>query len=347
MKKILAITALIVLSGVGCIQIQTGGAGGDGGVYKSADFGDTWIQKVFVRQEKNRNITINNVNVVNLVVDPTNPQTIYLGTRENGMFATNDEGESWRPILTDKGEVRAMAVDPKNKEILFAAIKEKLVKSTDNGKTWKLIYNEPRFQAITEIQVDTFDSKRVYAGINSGELIKSQDGGQSWSLVRGFDSKIQKILINPKDSRTLYVATANNGIFKSEDTAGSWRDLKAGYQKFEGSLNFQDLTLNRNQPNLLIYASDFGLLRSTDSGINWQEIKLLTPPKTVTILSVVQNFRNPNEIVYGTSSNLFKTRDNGLTWVSKPLPTNRAANRLAVDPDNPNIIYLGALKIKR
>lgn len=345
MKKLILLAAVLLLMGQGCVQIVSpGGGGADGGVYKSIDFGDTWQQKVFISQDKNQTSTIASTNVQTVVFDPQDSQTIYIGTRENGMYVTKDGGEHWQQILTNKGEVRAIAVDSKNHQIVYAAIGEKIVKSTDGGNVFKLIYSEPTGQQITEIQVDSFDPNKVYAGVFSGQLIKSTDGGQSWLLLKNFDSKIQRILINPKDTRIVYVGTLTSGIFKTTDGGANWTDFGDTLRQFDGSFGFQDLVMSAGQPSVLIYASDYGLLRTDDNGKTWNPIKLLTDPNTITVYSVAVNPKNSGIIIYGTRQNIFKTKDGGKTWVSKPLPTQRAPNRMIADPRNPDTVYMAALK---
>ncbi len=344
MKKTLAAIAAVFLLGQSCIQFNSAGA--DGGVYRSGDFGNNWEQKTFVSQEQKRTLTISNTNIVQLVIDPKNTKTVYVGTRENGMFVSYDAGEKWEQMLTAKGEVRAIAVDPKNKDVLYASIAEKIVKSTDAGKTWKLIYSEPRGEYISEIQVDGFDTKRVYAGTTGGQVIKSVDTGQSWQVIGSFDSKVLKILINPKDTRIVYVATYATGLQKSSNGGAEWKNLLDKMAQFEGSHAYQDMAINLNEPNRLIYASEYGLLRSNDNGESWESINLLTPPRSVIIYSVAINYKNSNEMVYGTGQNLFKTSDGGKTWISRPLPTKRIPNRLVPDPANPGTVFMGALKLK-
>ena len=238
-------------------------------------------------------------------------------------------------------------MDAKNRQIIYAAVDQRIYKTIDGGQNWSLMFSEPRNQLILELQMDTYDTRRLYAGTNDGQLLKSEDAGSSRTPIGNFDSKIKKILLDPRDTRRIYVGTSTRSIFKTYNAGLTWESLRSQFELFDNpASNVQDLILNKNQPDRLIVATAYGLLKSDDGGTRWTPFKLLTPPNTVTIRSVTQNFAKPNEILYGTDQNLFKTVDGGKTWISKPLPTSRAAEALVIDPTNPQIVYLGSLAIK-
>ncbi|MBI3627045.1 hypothetical protein HY224_03295 [Candidatus Uhrbacteria bacterium] len=345
MKKILLALSLIFLMGQSCVIAKSSGA--DGGVFKSENFGETWAQKIFIGQQKGKNLTIGGVNVLKIAIDPSNAKTIYIATRENGVFVTYDAGEHWLLALPVTDPVRTLAIDPRNRQVIYVAVNQKIYKTVDGGQNWALMFSEPRNELIQDIQVDQYDTRRIYAGINDGQLLKSSDAGQSWTPIGNFASRIKKILIDPRDSRIIYVGTATKSIFKTYTGGLAWEGLSKQFELFDTSANnVQDLILNRSQPDKLIVATNYGLLKSDDGGTTWTPFKLLTPPNTVTIRSITQNYAKPNEIIYGTDQNLFKTVDGGKTWISKPLPTGRSAGSLLIDPTNPQIVYLGALNIK-
>ena len=85
---------LLAASPLGCSVSK------DGGVFKSADYGVSWTQKVKVADNKN----IGTVNVLSLAIDNINPNIIYLGSRENGLIKSTDEAETWIQVV-DKNKV--------------------------------------------------------------------------------------------------------------------------------------------------------------------------------------------------------------------------------------------------
>jgi hypothetical protein len=80
-----------------------------------------------------------------LAIDPSNPNTLYAGTRFNGVFKTVNGGGSWT------------SVNPALGSTLFAIVHLPLV-------------------------TDPLDSGTVYAGTSNG-VFKSTDGGMNWTGV--------------------------------------------------------------------------------------------------------------------------------------------------------------------
>lgn len=350
MKKnylIIFLFSMLVLTGVNCIRLGTPTAA-DGGVFKSADKGETWQQKVKVATTEAKQVTIGNVNVVLMVMDPQDANTIYLGTAENGLYLTYDGAQSWQKTVFDRGRIGAIAIDPKNKCNIYVALSNKIFKSSDCIRTWQEIYVETRpGQIVTSIVVDFYDPKIIYAGLSAGDLLKSIDSGASWSVIKRFENEVAKILLAPYDSRIIYVATRGAGIWKSTDAGASWISFGDQLREFAGAFEFKDLVLDQSQKDTLILASKYGLLRTRDGGTSWQPINLLTPPGSVDILSLAVNPQNGNEIYYGTISTLYKSINGGERWITRKLPTSRAATYLLVDFENPNIVYLGTTKFKK
>ncbi len=352
MKKIHLVFLLlagVALMGQGCISFGGGGGktGVDGGVFKSADKGETWVQKVAVAAVKP--MAINNVNVVTIVFDPQDSKTIYLGTAENGLFYTTDGADSWLQAgALSSGRVGAVAVDPKDKCNVYAAIGNKIFKTTDCTRTWQNIYVDTRAdQVVYSLAVDSYNPTVIYAGLSGGDLFKSTDAGSSWTVIKRFENPVSKILVNYYDTRIIYVGTQSAGIWKSTDSGSSWSDMSEKLREYGGSMEFKNMVLDFSKRDSLILASKYGLLRTFDGGTNWEPIQLLTPPGSVEIYSLALNPQNGNEIYYGTASTLYKTNDGGVKWVTRRLPTSRAATYLLVDPVNGNLVYLGTTKFKQ
>ena len=156
---------------------------------------------------------------VPLVVDPANPQTLYLGiafnrdfappcsvpTTANGVFKSTDGGASWThssngfPRLGGAGSshwnVLALAIDPNDTDTLYAGAYQstpdrsfdgRVLKSTDGGANWSDISVGIAGADVRAILVDPADSNTVYAGTGGGSLTdpsgiyRSTDGGLTW-----------------------------------------------------------------------------------------------------------------------------------------------------------------------
>lgn len=124
--------------------------------------------------------------------DPKNDGVLYLGGDVNGVYKSEDHGKSWRIInngLTAYG-VFALAVDPSNPQIVWAATDEGLSKSTDGGNKWVTIKNSDRKalrltgeknKSFHNVAIDPTNSNVVYVGTPHGKIYKTTDGGETWT----------------------------------------------------------------------------------------------------------------------------------------------------------------------
>jgi photosystem II stability/assembly factor-like uncharacterized protein len=57
-----------------------------------------------------------------VLIDPRNPDVLYVGTESAGVFKSTDGGDSWRPVSQglDNLTVLALAIDPQNPSVLYA-----------------------------------------------------------------------------------------------------------------------------------------------------------------------------------------------------------------------------------
>jgi photosystem II stability/assembly factor-like uncharacterized protein len=87
--------------------------------------------------------------VLAMVIDPGNPRTIYAGTADGGVWKTTSAGQSWAPVgdLFPSLAVGSLAMDPTNSDIVYAGTGEGsfngdsvrgagIFQTTDGGNTW-------------------------------------------------------------------------------------------------------------------------------------------------------------------------------------------------------------------
>jgi photosystem II stability/assembly factor-like uncharacterized protein len=352
MKKFLLtlslLFAFLVFGGAGCVQINfSGSAGADGGVYKSSDKGAIWEQRIKIPTTDQKVSTIGNLNILSFAMDPQDNQAIYIGSQGAGLFYSYDAGESWTQSPTLKrGDVPSIAVSPSDKCTIYAGFENKVIKSDDCSRTWKIVFFDSRAtNKILAVATDHNNSAIVYAGSMTGDMLKSNDSGASWMPIGRFQSPIKKILVAPYNSAIIYVPTQNKGIFKTKNAGGGWENLSDELKSFNSALNYKDLKFDLTAQETLVYASQYGLLKTSDGGQTWTAIELLTPPKAATIYAVEVNPKNGNDIFYSTATTFYRTLDGGKKWITKKLPTKRAASSITCDPKNPNIMYMTVRRV--
>ena len=189
--------------------------------------------------------------------------------------------------------------------------------------------------------VDFYDNLIVYAGNTVGDILKSGDGGIHWQVIKRFDSKIFKIMIDPSDSRIIYVATSSKGIFKTIDSGANWLDINDGLKPYSGAFEYRSLIFNPSESNSLILAAKYGLIKTNDGGQTWEALQLITPPATTDIFAVAVSPENSKEMYYTTSTTFYKTIDGGQNWITKRLPTLAIPSSIIINPNYPGVMYMG------
>jgi photosystem II stability/assembly factor-like uncharacterized protein len=349
LKKFFVWLAVLPLLGAGCISVSSAPKQGQGGgVFKSSDRGATWVNKTALPTAKGTQ-SIGNADVLTFAFDPSDPKAVYIGTAGSGILYSYDGAETWqRAGGVASGRINALAVHPEDKCTIFAALGNRLIKSSDCNRSYEIVYTDPRSEAqITSVIIDWFKPSRIYIATLSGDLQKSEDGGASWSPVNHWDDGIAGVIMSKGDSRKIWVATKTQGLSLSEDGGINWQDLRKTMDEFDGARAFQALAEDRSVAGTLIHASRFGLLKSADSGKTWQKMNILTPPQAVTITALAVNPSNGADIYYTTQTKIYKSKDSGASWSTADLPTARQASALAVDPMDGNAVYLGVSQPKK
>ncbi|MBU1037343.1 hypothetical protein KKF32_04980 [Patescibacteria group bacterium] len=353
MKKIIIYTLLtsVIFLGGCVVSVKTTPHQTDGGLFISFDKGENWEQRTIIYQLGQAAENFNTVDVVSMAVDPGDNKAIYVGTVSKGIYYTYNGSEGWHQTLLGNGKINDIAVSSQETCTIYAAIGNRVYKSSDCNRHWDYKLIDTRVDPnniINTLAVDPFNTSIIYAGTSGEALYRSDDAGNSWRAIKFFNNKVIKILVNSKKPGVIYVATDNDGIYKTENEGIDWRQLITSEleESFKNILTYRDLIIDPTQEDGIIYASSYGIFRSVDGGNNWQELKLLTPPNTATIYSLAVNPFDEKEIYYGVSSTLYRSQDGGENWITKNLPTSRAPIFLFVDSVNPNIVYIGAKKVK-
>jgi len=107
------------------------------------------------------------------------------------------------------------------------------------------------------------------------------------------------------------------------------------------------------QPNTFYFGSvGGGLWKSGNSGRTWMPVFDDQPIASIGAIGVA--YSQPNTVYVGTGeadmrsqqtygNGMYKTTDGGKTWTHIGLENTRQIGRVAVDPKNPNIVFVAAL----
>jgi len=303
-----------------------------------------------------------------LIVDPTDPDTMYAGGVSGGVWKTVDGGARWHPASEGllSLTISTLAIDPFDPRVLYAGTGEDyfvvnavagfgIFKSVDAGESWELLEStvegvpDGAFDWVHDIAVSPNDSGRVYAATRFG-VWRSFDSGISWELV----------LANPEYVR--------------------------GGQESRGSIvGCTELAIRSDtRPDVVLAAFGVtradGLYRSTDDGDSWQPVgprlsrqgrmSLAIAPSNneVMYLCMANNTSGP----YGKLVDVYRSLDGGESWQARvdlgselgPYLLSLAsaadgcmaypmyhlggyANVIAVDPVDPDRLWVGGVYLFR
>ena len=214
------------------------------GVYKTTDGGATWT-KVF---SGDNDFT----GVVDLVMDPVDPNTLYAAAYQrlrrtwgfngggpgSGIYKTEDGGDTWTELTSgipegDKGRI-GLAIAPTQPDVLFATIEHAdesgTYRTSSAGRTWEKVNDlNPRPMYYSHIEVDPTDADRVF--ILATEFYMSEDGGTTFTQMPtrptydvGVHSDHHSLWIDPTDPEHFYLA-GDAGLHETWDRGQTYRRI--------------------------------------------------------------------------------------------------------------------------
>ncbi len=323
---------------------------------KSTDGGENWVASKIGRTST--------PSVIFLATTPAGsvPSVIYaaLGRREDdtykSVFMSIDQGDTWQPIeVTDSIMPVGIAVNPNDPDVLYlgeGGSREKgpnFYKSTDGGDTWSAKTDGLPEGGPSAILVDP-ENGSIYVGFSDTGLFRSTNGAGSWSLVPIGRASIEDIAASPTDSETVFAAVAGFGyprLAKTNDEGTTWEYLENSPDELGA------VALQPGDPNTMFAGDDTGrLYKSTDSGLNWEEVHYfdgrpikdicINPSNPAVILVAAQRYDSYMMTYYG---GVFRNTDGGSTsswdftcnwWRPCSLRSN---------PNNHQVVYLGVEKL--
>ena len=236
---------------------------------------------------------------------------VFAGT-EDGLFASDDQGATWRCVGLEGLQVWTVRPRPGDDDVLYAGTQPAhLFTSTDGGDSWTEIesfstspeaaawcipLDPPLPGRARAIVIDEDDPQRMWVGVEVGGVMRTEDGGESWHLdLPGENPDIHMMWPHPDEPNVLFASTGygrpdhiaeeiegNAGVFRSDDHGHTWE------YRWKGIVPRYSRTMciDRREPYALTVASaptafssrhdDDGaqamLFRSEDQGVTWRSL---------------------------------------------------------------------------
>jgi photosystem II stability/assembly factor-like uncharacterized protein len=254
-----------------------------------------------------------------------------LFTGGDGVFLSTDNGASWTPVdsgLTNT-YVSALAYSPNGSggPNLFAGTDVEVFRSTDDGKSWKVILD-----GVDRVHGLAVAGPNLLAGLSNG-IFLSTNNGTSWAPADSglpFPSWATRFLVTGSE---LFAVTAALGqgtpdlIYRSTDNGLSWSLASQGLPiaPYMGIYALGAVPTSRlTKETTLLAEVDFflgcpnclrGLYMSTDNGSIWKAVD--STMKDITSFAVVPTTRDPEgtSLFAGTSGRgVIESTDGGVNW---------------------------------
>jgi photosystem II stability/assembly factor-like uncharacterized protein len=213
------------------------------GVFLSTDAGRSWRKVLYVDENTGAN---------DLVIDPTDPETLYASTYQrqrrtwgfNGggpgsaIYKTTDGGTTWNKLTTglpsgDKGRI-GLAMYTSDPRVVYASIEAApagsgstdgpgIYRTLDAGASWEKMSNlNVRPNYYSEIRIDPRDRDHVYTlGSNRGFYF-SDDGGKTFTeLFSNVHSEDHALWVDP-DAPNHMIVGGDGGVSITWDRGRTW-----------------------------------------------------------------------------------------------------------------------------
>jgi photosystem II stability/assembly factor-like uncharacterized protein len=302
-----------------------------GGLYRSADDGDSWTWAADLPRTGFHLVA----------ADPSDPDHVYAAGGSIGLFRSADGGVHWSPIggtLPGGGKlpesyIYAVEIDPVQPSILWVSLAHGLYKSTDHGDSWTLV-GEGLPLGIPNFAIDPV-AGTLYA-LSGREIYRSSDSGVTWIEIPrpATEDRLSFIIA---DENAVYVDTAGGMFFRTSNDGATWISVP---HPASNLAHIRSHVVDRSTGFMYVGTEEHGVFRWVDVENRWEQVGTETFGAMVTALAF------GNGLFTGTSGHgVFRSSDDGTTWLAASSPIDTASiQALAFDPSSPQTLYAGAFR---
>ena len=285
-----------------------------------------------------------------LAIHPTNPQIVYAGCADGGVWKSTNFCQNWVSVFDNENtsSIGALAIDPSNPEVIYCG----------TGEANSL--------------------RSYYPGTG---MFKSTNGGNSWTNIGLVNSySFGNIVINPLNTQEVYAAAVGS-LRRKNDERGIYKTTNGGLNWTQtlyiaDSVGAIDVIIDPNNPSKLFAAmwerqrrEDYikyggpmtALYVTTNSGANWSVVSGGFPSNDPTLGRIALDIcRSNSQVIYaltaytsGSSRGLYKSTNGGVNWTlinngAAPSSSYAWFNRICkVSPTDPNYVIVGGLNMYR
>lgn len=317
-----------------------------------------------------------------IVVDSERPNTWYVGAASGNVWKTVNAGTTWQPIFENYGSysIGCLAIDPSNTNTIWVGTGENnggrhigfgdgVYVSHNGGKSFKNVGLKDS-EHIGEIIVDPFDSNIVYVASQGplwskgGErgLYKTVDGGETWDLIlsKGEWTGVTDIALDHENPDTIYACThqrhrtvwglvnggPESGVFKSTDGGVNWEELTTGIPG--GDKGKMSIAVSPQKSNVVYVTIELpgrtgGVFRTEDFGASWKKMSDYVAGGTGPHY-YQEIYCDPHrfDVLYHANVYLGRSMDGGATWEPVESGQKHVDNHaVTFHPTDPDFVLVG------
>ena len=232
----------------------------DAALFRSADGGKSWQELPALRSAKGNlwQPGAGGMGLHTILLDPKNPNRIFVAISAAGVFRTEDGGKTWKPVtkglksayeLPDKSFevghcVHRIAMHPSRPNVLFMQKHWDVNRSDDGGENWHEVSGNLPSDFGFPIDVHAHEPNTIYVvPIKSdsehyppdGKLrvYRSRTGGDEWEpLAKGLPQSDcyvnilrDAMAVDSLDKCGIYFGTTGGQVYASADSGDNWKPI--------------------------------------------------------------------------------------------------------------------------
>ena len=248
-----------------------------------------------------------------LIIDPSNPDTLYLGTSGGEVYVSTDGAKSWQNprggVPFPGYVVDSLVIDRAGR--LWAACwglwgGGAVAVSSDGGKTWDRRDTGLEDFSVRAIAVDPHDADFVIAGGLTG-VYRSTDAGETWEKLSD-QSNVESLAIDPRTRDRMYVGTWRQG-WRTDDGGKTWKLINDGMVL---DTDMFSITMDSENPDNMWVATCGWVYNSKNAGNNWTRYRDGFNNRRIHDVEIDPCDRDA--LYAGSVAGLYRSNDGGKTW---------------------------------
>lgn len=290
-----------------------------GGVWKTTNGGLTWTSNTDF---------LDALSVADIAINPRYPDSVFVatgdgygyevgqdfwgGTYSAGVMVSPDGGQTWNTTglgysQTQSSIIQRILINPSDPDILLAATRTAIFRSTDAGASWVSVKTGHYY----DMEFKPGDPNTVYASSTSN-IIKSVNMGATWTTAGSVAGGGRvSIAVTDDNPQVVYALGENGNFYKSTNGATSFQQLSSPsgvanfYGYYDAVLACSPLDENK------VFVAGMNIAMTANGGSSWN-----TVGTNIHVDNHALEFMpgNNNVIWCGNDGSIYSSTNSGASW---------------------------------